>query len=125
MLERKAKRDCRSRNGTDDGRACPSEERLNRGVGPNLVESWSTEEDEEERWGERDKGSEKSAHDSGSGVADDSDGLDDRAGSDLAERNGIEELGGSHPVVRGHGVVLHQGDDDKPAPIGESADLER
>ena len=56
-------------------------------------------------------------------VPDDGDGLDDRARSDLAERDGVEELPTGHPVVRGHRVVLHQRDDDEPAAVGERPTL--
>ena len=59
------------------------------------------------------------------GVADGGDRRDDRAGRDLPERDGVEELGVGHPVVGVHGVALHQRDDHEAAAVGERADLER
>ena len=50
------------------------------------------EQDERERRGERDERGEQAAAEAGGGVADDGDGLHDRAGGDLAERDGVEEL---------------------------------
>ena len=67
----------------------------------------------------------EAAADPEGGVADDGDGLDDRAGRDLAERDRVEELPVGHPVVAVHGVGLHQRDDDEPAAVGQGADLER
>jgi hypothetical protein len=60
----------------------------------------------------------------GGGVTDDGDSLDDGAGGDLPERDGVQELCTGHPVVGGHGVVLHQRDDDESAAVGECADFE-
>ena len=58
------------------------------------------------------------------GVAHDSHRQDDRTRSDLAEGDGVEELGAAHPVIGDHGVVLHERDDDESAAVGEGADLE-
>ena len=44
----------------------------------------------------------------GGGVADDRDGLHDRSGRDLTERDRVEELRVGHPVVVVDGVGLHQ-----------------
>ena len=81
-------------------------------------------EDEDERRGEGDEGGEQPAAESPRRVADDGDSLDHRARGDLAEGDGVEELRARHPVVRGHGVVLHERDDDESTAVGEGADLE-
>ena len=59
------------------------------------------------------------------GVADDGDGLHDRPGGDLTERDRVEELRVGHPVVVVDGVGLHQRDDDEAAAVRERADLQR
>ena len=59
------------------------------------------------------------------GVADDGNGVDDGTGSDLTERDGVEELRVGHPVVVVDGVVLHQRDDDEAPAVRECTDLER
>ena len=82
------------------------------------------DEDERERGGERDGGGEQPAAEPGGGVAEYGDGVHHRAGGDLAEGDGVEELCVGHPVVGLDGVVLHQRDDHEAAAVGEGADLE-
>ena len=88
------------------------------------VEVWSADQDEEERGREDDQCCEETPAQTPSRVPDDSHRLDHRARRDLAERDGVEELGTRHPVVGDHGVVLHQRNDHEPAAIGQRADLE-
>ena len=103
----------------------PSRKARTRWFGAQAVEAVGAEEDERERGGERDGRGEQPAADAGRGVADDGDGLHDRARGDLAEGDGVEELRVGHPVVGVDGVVLHQRDDHEPAAVGQRADLER
>ena len=93
-------------------------------VGSDPVEVAAADEDEDERRGEGDQRGQQPAADSPGRVADHGHGLDDRARGDLAEGDGVQELGAGHPVVGGDGVVLHERDDDEPAAVGEGADLE-
>jgi hypothetical protein len=52
---------------------------------------------------------EQTSEETAGGVADDGDGLHDRPGSELAERDGVEELGAAHhPVVALDYVGLHR-----------------
>jgi hypothetical protein len=84
-----------------------------------LARIWSnraTKEDEDERGGEGDQRSEQGAGNSTGCVADYSDRLDDRSGSELAESDGVEELRAGHPVVGGDGVVLHERTITNPPP---------
>ena len=67
---------------------------------------------EREGWGEGDERGEEPAADAGRG-----DRLHHGAGGDLTEGDSVEELGAGHPVVGGHGVVLHERDDHEPAAI--------
>ena len=78
-----------------------------------------------ERRRERDGGGEQPTAEPGGGVADDRDGLHDRARGDLAEGDGVEKLPVGHPVVAVDGVGLHQRDDHEPTAVGQRADLER
>ena len=59
------------------------------------VEALAAEQDERERRREGDGCGEQPAAEACGGVADDRDGLDDRPGRDLAERDGVEELASS------------------------------
>ena len=95
-----------------------------RAVGSDLVEMSTADQDESERRRKGDQRRQQPAADAPGGVADDGHGLHDWTGSDLTERNGIEELRAGHPVVRRDGVVLHERDDDEPAAVGKSTDLE-
>ncbi len=103
----------------------PSKKCLDRAIRSDLVEVRRTGEHEDEGRGKGDQRRHETAADSPGGVAHDGHGLDDRSGGDLAECDGIEELGTGHPVVRRDGVVLHERDDDESAAIGEGTDLER
>ena len=57
--------------------------------------------------------------------ADERDGVRDRAGRELPEGDGVEELGLGHPAVPVDRVVLHQRDDHEAAAERQRADLER
>ena len=103
----------------------PSRNARARGVLAQPLEAPAAEQDERERRGERDERGEQAAGEAVRGVADGGDGGDDRAGRDLAERDGVEELGVGHPVVGVHGVALHQRDDHEAAAERQRADLER
>ena len=81
-------------------------------------------DDEAERGREGDESGQESSAEPSSGVAHNSDGLDDRSGCDLAEGHGIEELGSGHPVIGHDSVVLHERDDDEAASVGQRTDFE-
>ena len=89
------------------------------------VEAPAAEQDEHEGRREGDQRGEESAAEPRRRVADDSDGLHDRAGGDLAEGDRVEELRAGHPVVVTDRVGLHERDDHEPAAVGQGADLER
>ena len=59
------------------------------------------------------------------GVADNGDGLYDRAGGDLAEGDRVEELRAGHPVIMADRIGLHERDDHESAAVGQGTDLER
>ncbi len=103
----------------------PVRKRLDSSVGTNLVEPWTADEYEEEGRGKGDERSEQAAADTCGRIADDRHGLHHRTWGDLAPCNGVEELGTSHPVIRRHGIVLHERNDDEPATVGQGTDLER
>ena len=63
------------------------------------------------------------AADAGGGIADHGDRLHDGPGSDLAERDRVQELRVGHPVVVVHRVRLHQRDDHKAAAVRERPTL--
>ena len=94
-------------------------------VAAQAVEVAGAEQDERERRGEGDGRGEEPARQPGRRVADHGDGLHDRAGRDLAERDGVQELAVGHPVVVANRVGLHQRDDHEAAAVGQRADLER
>ena len=125
MGEGSGQGDGRAEDGADRRRARAVEERPGAPVAADLPEAGPAEQDEEERRGEGDHGGEDAAGDPGGGVADDGDGLNDRARRDLAEGDGVEELRSGHPVVVADRVGLHERDDDETAAEGQPADLER
>jgi hypothetical protein len=93
-------------------------------IAPEPVEIPAAAEHEGERGCERDRDGEQAAGHSGGGVADHGHRQHHRSRGDLAEGNRPEELGGGHPVVGAHGVVLHQRDDHETAAVRECAYLE-
>src|SRR5258708_7171414 len=113
--QRKGERDRGSRERPDGGRSGAGQERLDAGGVAETVEMAAAEEYEGEGGGEGDQGCQQSAADPGGGVADDGDGLHDRAGGDLPERHRVEELGAGHPAVGVDGA-LPQPRADAPAP---------
>ena len=124
-LERERERDGDADDGADRGGTGTVEEGAGAVVVAETVEVRRAEEHERERGCEGDERGEQAAGDAGRGVADDGHGVHDRAGRDLAERDGVEELRVGHPVVVVDGVALHERDDDEPAAVGERPDLER
>src|SRR5215475_161824 len=112
-------------DGADGGGPGAVEEGPGAVVAADLVEPVGAEQDEREGGAEGDGRGEDAADQAGGGVADDGDGLDDRAGGDLAQGDGVEELGAGHPVVVADRVGLHERDDDEPAAVGQGPDLER
>ena len=94
----------------------PSRKARARCVVAETVEVGCAEEHEREGRREGDERGEQTAADAGRGVADDGDGVDDRAGGDLAERDGVEELRVGHPVVVVDGVACMSGMMTKPPP---------
>ncbi len=75
----------RGRSGTVEKGPCSD-------VAAQAVEVCCSEKHEREGGEKCDRGREQSSPDAGCGEADDCDGLDDRAGRDLTEGDGIEEL---------------------------------
>jgi hypothetical protein len=84
MGEGPGQRDGRAEDGADGGRPSAVEEGPRVTVAPDLVEPGPAEQDERERRAECDHRGENAANQAGCGVADNGDGLDDRAGGDLA-----------------------------------------
>src|SRR5258708_27122345 len=87
--QRKGELDRGSRDRPDGGRSGAGPERLDAGGVAETVEVAAAEGYEGEGRGEGDQGCQQSAADPGGGVADDGDGLHDRAGGDLPERDGV------------------------------------
>jgi hypothetical protein len=125
MGERPGQRDGGAEDGADGGGARAAEEGPRVAVAAELSEPGRSEQDERERRAERDDRGEDAAEQAGRGVADDGDGLHHRAGGDLAQGDGVEELRAGHPVVAADRVGLHERDDDEPAAVGQGADLDR
>ena len=88
------------------------------------VEVRTQSEHEHERRSERHDSRQQCASDASRGVADDGNGLDDRAGSHLPQGHGIQKLRSGHPVIGDHGTVLHQRNDDEAPAVGQGTDLE-
>jgi hypothetical protein len=115
----------RPSDGADHRCACTSQEGLHPRVGSKSIEVCSTSDDEHEGRCEGDQSCEQAAAESTGGVAHDSYRLHDGSRSDLTEGYCGQKLGTRHPVIRHHGVMLHQGDDHKAAAIGQRPDLQR
>src|SRR5579862_3734679 len=125
LVERARQRHGDAQDRADGGRTGAVEKRTCARVAPEEIEAPPTGEDEHERRRERDdRGEQRTAY-TARRVADDGDGLHDRARGHLSERDRIQELGRRHPVVVRDGVGLHEGDDHEAAAVGERADLER
>ena len=123
--ERAGQRDGRAEDGADRGGPGPAEEGAGPAVAAQPVEPARSEQHEAERRREGDHRRQDAPGQPGRGVADHRHGLHDRAGGDLAERDGVEELGRGHPVVVAYRVRLHQRDDHETAAVGQGAHLER
>src|SRR5882757_2500600 len=98
-LQRKAQWDSGSGDSAHNTCAGSGEERLYQTVCAQSVKIRATEDDETKGWAEGDQCGEQATADAGRGVADDSDGLHDRARSDLTQRHRVQELRTVHPVV--------------------------
>ena len=122
--ERSSEGNCGSQDRADRGRACAAEERPRDRVVAQRREVPAADEHEQERGGEGDRRREQRPADARRRVADGRDRVRDRAGRDLPEGDGVQELRARHPVVVLDGVVLHQRDDHEAAAVGEGADLE-
>ncbi len=109
----------------DRGGAGAAQERPRECVLAEGVEVAASEDDEEERRGEGNRGREQRPADTCRRVADGRHRVGDRAWCDLPQRDGVQELRIRHPVVAVDGVVLHERDDHEAASVGERADLER
>ncbi len=114
----------RTCDGSDHGCACSRQEGLHARVGSQSVEVCGTSDDEHERRCEGDQSCEQAATESTGGVAHDSYRLDDGSRSDLTEGYCVQKLGSRHPVIRHHGVMLHQRDDHEAAAIGQRPNLQ-
>src|SRR4029077_15046690 len=125
VAERAGERDGGGVDGADGGGTGAVEKGPGAAVAADEVEPVGAEQDEREGGAEGDHRGEDAADQAGGGVADNGDRLDDRAGGDLAQGDGVEELRAGHPVVVAGPVGLHEGDDDEPAAVGQGADLER
>jgi hypothetical protein len=123
--ERAGQRDGRAEDGADRGGPGPAEEGTSPAVAAQPVEPARSEQHEAERRREGDHRGQDAPGQAGRGVADHRHGLHDRAGGDLAERDGVEELRRGHPVVVAYRVRLHQRDDHETAAVGQRAHLER
>ncbi len=117
-------RDRRAEDRADRGRAGAVEEGARRRQRPQPLEARAAEQHEGERRQEGDERREQRAAEAVGGVADDGDGVRDRAGRRLAERDRVEELRVAHPVEALDRVALHQRDRHEAAAVGERADLE-
>src|SRR5215468_6841839 len=90
VAERAGERDGGAVDGADGGGPGAIEEGPGAVVAADLVEPVGAEQDEREGGAEGDHGGEDPADQACGGVADDGDGLDDRAGCDLAEGDRVE-----------------------------------
>jgi hypothetical protein len=123
--ERAGQRDGRAENGPDRGGPGASEKGAGPAVAAQPVEPARSEQHETERRREGDHRGQDAPRQAGRGVADHRHGLHDRAGGDLAQGHGVEELGRGHPVVVAYRVRLHQRNDHETAAVGQGAHLER
>ena len=115
--------DGRAEDGADRRRSGAVEKRACSRVGAQAIEVMRADQHEEERRCERDRGGEQAAADARGGVPDNGDGLHHRTGSDLAQRDRVEEIAVGHPVIAMHGVACISGMMTNPPPYDSAPTL--
>ena len=117
LAERAGQGNGRAEDGPDRGGPGPGQEGAGPAVAAQPVEPARSEQHEAERRREGDHRGQDPPGQAGGGVADDRDRLHDRAGGDLAERDGVEELAVRRPVVAADRVMLHERNDDEATAV--------